>query len=95
MIINQVVVLGESMAGKTSLVHALMSGQSTRIDEADRTFGVMFYHWKPEPDIDELELMFVDCAGQKKYQMTHQLFLSEGTVQIFFTFRFAVRINLQ
>ena len=83
MIINQVVILGELMAGKTSLVYALMSGQSTRIDKADRTFGVMFCHWKPEPDIDELELMFVDCAGLKKYQMTHQLFLSEGAVQIF------------
>ncbi|CAB4019295.1 malignant fibrous histiocytoma-amplified sequence 1 homolog, partial [Paramuricea clavata] len=73
----KVVVLGESMAGKTSLVNALMTGESTQIDEDDRTFGVVFYHWKPEPEVDELELMVVDCAGQKKYQMTHQLFLSE------------------
>jgi GTPase SAR1 family protein len=58
------------MAGKTSLVHALMKGKSTQIDEDDRTFGVVFYHWKPEPDVDELELMVVDCAGQKKYHMT-------------------------
>ena len=66
------------MAGKTSLVTALKKGETTEINEADRTFGVMFCHWKPEPDVDELELMVVDCAGQKKYQMTHQLFLSEG-----------------
>jgi GTPase SAR1 family protein len=66
------------MAGKTSLVKSLMTGESTQIEEDDRTFGVVFYHWKPEPDVDELEFMVVDCAGQKKYQMIHQLFLSEG-----------------
>ena len=66
------------MAGKTSLVNALMKCESTEITEKDRTFGVEFFHWKPEPHVDELELMVVDCAGQKKYQMTHQLFLSEG-----------------
>ncbi len=66
------------MAGKTSLVNALMTGESTQIHVDDRTFGVVFYHLKPEPLVDELELMVVDCAGQKQYQMTHQLFLSEG-----------------
>jgi GTPase SAR1 family protein len=66
------------MAGKTSLVDALMKGRSTEIDVDDRTFGVVFYHWKPEPHVDELELVVVDCAGQKNYLMTHQLFLSEG-----------------
>ena len=77
--------LGEPNAGKTSLVHTLTSGESTQIDEADRTFGVKFYHWKPEPDIDELELMVVDCAGQKKYQMTHQVFFSEGIKILYVT----------
>ena len=66
------------MAGKTSLVNVLMKGLSSEIKEEDRTFGVTFYHWKPEPLVDELELMVIDCAGQRKYQMTHQLFLSEG-----------------
>lgn len=70
--------LGESMAGKTSLVSALIKGESTEIDADDRTFGVVFYNWKPEPEVDDLELLIVDCAGQKKYQMTHQLLLSEG-----------------
>lgn len=66
------------MAGKTCLVKMLMEGESTQINEDDRTFGVVFYNWKPEPHVDELELMVIDCAGQEAYQMTHQLFLSEG-----------------
>ena len=74
----KVVLLGESMAGKTSLVKALVEGEACEIDKNDRTFGVVFYYWKPEPNVDELELLLVDCAGQRKYQMTHQLFLSEG-----------------
>lgn len=74
----KVFLLGESMAGKTSLVNALVKGEACEINEDDRTFGVVFYHWKPEPDVDDLELLVVDCAGQRKYQMTHQLFFSEG-----------------
>lgn len=76
----KVVLLGESMAGKTSLVNALVKGEACEIYEHDRTFGVVFYHWKPEPDVDELELLVVDCAGQRKYHMTHQFFLSEGAL---------------
>ncbi|XP_028393150.1 malignant fibrous histiocytoma-amplified sequence 1 homolog [Dendronephthya gigantea] len=78
----KVVVLGESMAGKSSVVNALIKCDPTEIKEDDRTFGVVFFHWKPEPHVDELELMVVDCAGQRKYQMTHQLFLSEGALFI-------------
>ena len=76
----KVVVVGESMAGKTSLVDALMKGTPTEIRVDERTLGVVFFHWKPEPHVDELELVVVDCAGQKKYQMTHQLFISEGAL---------------
>ena len=74
----KVVLLGESLAGKTSLIEALVKGEACRIDKDDRTFGVVFYHWKPEPHVDDLELLVVDCAGQRKYQMTHRLFLSKG-----------------
>ncbi|XP_046855464.1 malignant fibrous histiocytoma-amplified sequence 1 homolog [Xenia sp. Carnegie-2017] len=78
----KVLILGQSMAGKTSLVKMLMEGESTQINEDDRTFGVVFYNWKPEPHVDELELMVIDCAGQKAYQMTPQLLLSEGALFI-------------
>ena len=67
------------MAGKTSLVDTLIKGTPTEIRIDDRTLDVVFYHWKPEPHVDELELVVVDCAGKKKYQMTHQLFMSEGS----------------
>lgn len=76
----KVVLVGESLAGKTSLVNALVEGEAVEINTDDRTFGVVFYHWKPEPDVDELELLVVDCAGQREYQMTHQLFLSKGAL---------------
>ena len=85
--------VGESMAGKTSLVDALMKGTPTEIRVDDRTFGVVFYHWKPEPHVDELELVVVDCAGQKKYQMTHQLFMSEGSSVIMGNLHYRLKLN--
>ena len=34
--------------------------------------------WKPRPDIDDLEVLMVDCAGQRGHLLTHQFFFSQG-----------------
>lgn len=46
--------------------------------EEERTIGMDFFHWKAEAKEDGLQVLLVDCAGQKKYILTHQLFMSTG-----------------
>ena len=40
------------------------------------TIGIDFYEWK----MFDIEILIIDCAGEKKYMLTHQLFLSTGKV---------------
>ena len=42
------------------------------------TIGIDFYEWK----MFDIEILIIDCAGEKKYMLTHQLFLSTGKVCI-------------
>ena len=64
--------------GKTSLVHALVYGKDGNVAADQRTVGLDYYSWKPRPLTDELEILLVDCAGQRNYLLTHQFFLTEG-----------------
>ena len=75
----QLVIVGESEAGKTSLVNALVQGKVCTTTEATpcSTIGLEFHSWKPNPE-EELQVRVVDCAGQKKYQLTHSFFIHEG-----------------
>lgn len=74
----KVVLLGESGAGKSSLAYALVHAKA--LIYADRephsTVGVDFFTWRPVPD--GVEFHIVDCAGQRRYQLTHPFFLSSG-----------------
>ena len=73
------VLLGESGAGKSSLAYALVHGKAPDILPDDRTIGIEFITWKPTPkDPEGLNFQIVDCAGQRRYQLTHPFFLSEG-----------------
>ena len=64
--------------GKTSLVHALVYGQDGNIQPDDRTVGLDYYTWKLKPLEDPIEVLLVDCAGQRQYLLTHQFFFAQG-----------------
>ena len=74
----KVVLLGESGAGKSSLAFALVHAKALLYPDgkAHSTVGVDFYTWRPVPD--DVEFHIVDCAGQRRYQLTHPFFLSSG-----------------
>ena len=75
----KVVLLGESGAGKSSLAYALEHGRAPNILPDDHTVGIEFFSWKPNPeDPNGVKFEIVDCAGQRRYHLTHPFFLSEG-----------------
>lgn len=74
----KVVLLGESGAGKSSLAYALVHAKALMYPDCEphSTVGVDFHTWRPVPD--SVEFHIVDCAGQRRYQLTHPFFLSSG-----------------
>lgn len=72
----KIVMLGESEAGKTHLTHALVNCKACETDFNDSTIGVEMHSCKIGEE--GLEACIVDCAGQRRYQLTHPFFLSEG-----------------
>ncbi|XP_078697419.1 uncharacterized protein LOC144925314 [Branchiostoma floridae x Branchiostoma belcheri] len=69
----KVVVLGEKMAGKTSLVRTLDSGKSTLTEVEDRTHCVEITQWAPD---DNITFEVYDFGGHDVYHLTHQFFLT-------------------
>ncbi|XP_048576951.1 malignant fibrous histiocytoma-amplified sequence 1 homolog isoform X2 [Nematostella vectensis] len=76
----KLVLLGESGAGKTSCAHGLVECEAINQTLNDSTVGVVIRNWQVEPD--GLEVQVVDCAGQRRYQLTHPFFLSEGALHL-------------
>ncbi|KAI8500353.1 hypothetical protein Bbelb_219190 [Branchiostoma belcheri] len=69
----KVVVLGEKMAGKTSLVQTLSRGHSILTKEGDRTHCVEITQWAPNNNIT---FEVYDFGGHDVYHLTHQFFLT-------------------
>ncbi|XP_019626604.1 PREDICTED: malignant fibrous histiocytoma-amplified sequence 1 homolog [Branchiostoma belcheri] len=69
----KVVVLGEKMAGKTSLVQTLDKGESTLTNVEDRTHCVEITQWAPD---DNITFEVYDFGGHDVYHLTHQFFLT-------------------
>ncbi|XP_019614119.1 PREDICTED: malignant fibrous histiocytoma-amplified sequence 1 homolog [Branchiostoma belcheri] len=69
----KVVFLGETMAGKTSLVRTLCSGKSTLTEEEDRTHCVEITKWETN---DNITFEVYDFGGHDVYHLTHQFFLT-------------------
>eukprot|EP00058_Branchiostoma_floridae_P015699 XP_002601187.1 hypothetical protein BRAFLDRAFT_75632 [Branchiostoma floridae] len=69
----KVVVLGEKMAGKTSLVQTLRRGVSSLTEEEDRTHCVEVTQWAPDYNIT---FEVYDFGGHDVYHLTHQFFLT-------------------
>ncbi|CAH1239452.1 MFHAS1 [Branchiostoma lanceolatum] len=75
----KVVVLGEKMAGKTSLVQTLGSRVSTLTEEEDRTHCVEITQWAPD---DNITFEVYDFGGYDVYHLTHQFFLTPGALNL-------------
>ncbi|CAH1239456.1 MFHAS1 [Branchiostoma lanceolatum] len=69
----KVVVLGEKMAGKTSLIQSLERGESSLTEEEDRTHCVEITQWAPD---DDITFEVYDFGGHDVYHLTHQFFLT-------------------
>ncbi|XP_078616326.1 uncharacterized protein LOC144884731 [Branchiostoma floridae x Branchiostoma japonicum] len=81
----KVVVLGEKMAGKTSLVQTLRRGESSLTEEEDRTHCVEITQWEPD---DNITFEVYDFGGHDVYHLTHQLFLTHDALNL-------LTVNLQ
>ncbi|XP_078697542.1 uncharacterized protein LOC144925429 [Branchiostoma floridae x Branchiostoma belcheri] len=75
----KVVVLGEKMAGKTSLVQTLSRSQSSLTKEEDRTHCVEITQWAPD---DNITFEVYDFGGHDVYHLTHQFFLTQGALNL-------------
>ncbi|XP_035697810.1 uncharacterized protein LOC118430883 [Branchiostoma floridae] len=75
----KVVVLGDTMAGKTSLVQTLQRGESTLTKEEDRTHCVEITQWAPD---DNITFEVYDFGGHDVYHLTHQFFLTQGALNL-------------
>ncbi|XP_066929100.1 malignant fibrous histiocytoma-amplified sequence 1 homolog [Clytia hemisphaerica] len=80
----KLMILGNEKSGKTTLAKAIYSYEEPEPVE-ERTIGMDFFEWK---DKNGLNVLIVDCAGQKKYILTHQIFMQTGIL-------FAVVLNLK
>ncbi|XP_078696882.1 uncharacterized protein LOC144925004 [Branchiostoma floridae x Branchiostoma belcheri] len=69
----KVIVLGETMAGKTSLVQTLSSRESSLTKKEDRTHCVEITQWAPD---DNITFEVYDFGGHDVYHLTHQFFLT-------------------
>ena len=74
----RVVVIGNSEAGKTSIINGLLSGQSRLEDEHERTSGIQIRKFYVREE--ELQLDMWDYAGQECYQPIHNFYLHSGSL---------------
>ncbi|CAM9975932.1 unnamed protein product, partial [Choristocarpus tenellus] len=77
----KVVLVGEVLAGKTSLARSLLAGQPYLTTLEDRTRGVDIDSWKPKRD-DPLELILWDFVAHKEYDSMRPFFLSTGALHL-------------
>ena len=67
-------IISNTISGKTSLAKALQGNPCNAVPK-ETTIGIDFYKWA----LFDIDVLIIDCAGERKYMLTHQLFLSTGT----------------
>ena len=75
----KILVTGNTMSGKTSLVQAMLSGQPFLTRTEDRTIGVV------ETTIrfsEATQWKVQDCGGQRAYMLTNQLMVSDNALAL-------------
>ena len=76
----RVLVVGNTNAGKTSLVNGLLMGQSSLTGKEERTEGIEIRKWYPFPTNDDLELEIWDFGGHMEYQSVSHYFFEEHSL---------------
>eukprot|EP00058_Branchiostoma_floridae_P015692 XP_002601180.1 hypothetical protein BRAFLDRAFT_214682 [Branchiostoma floridae] len=75
----KVAILGEKMAGKTSLVRTLGGGKSTLTKKGGSTQCVEITQWAPD---DNITFEVYDFGGHDVYHLTHQFFLTQDALNL-------------
>jgi GTPase SAR1 family protein len=78
----QLIVVGKSESGKTSVVKMLMQGKCERIPHDDRTVGVDLSEWDLSGEADGLGFSVKDLAGQDAAGVWNQLFLVKRAIYV-------------
>ncbi|XP_062511401.1 uncharacterized protein LOC134187305 [Corticium candelabrum] len=73
----KILVMGTTMAGKTSFVEALESGKPFLAEPDERTIGVVEKVMKLD---DKIECKLLDSGGHRAYMLTNQLFISDNSL---------------
>ena len=73
----RMLVLGNTNAGKTSLVNGLLMQEKGLMSEEERTEGIEIRKWYPDPQNKDLELEIWDFGGHMEYQSVSHYFLEE------------------
>lgn len=80
----KLIILGNSNAGKTNLVHFLKHG--TFLKERNSTHGLEVKRWRPDvkrfPLLKDVEVSIWDFGGQEYYHDAYKLFLGTDAVHI-------------
>jgi internalin A len=79
--IFKVILIGNGCAGKTTLWEWLDQKEFIKIEESDRTHGIVIGKWK-HPYDESYEFNVWDFAGQEVYHPMHRLFMTERTVYV-------------
>lgn len=87
----KVLIVGKANVGKTALLKRL-TGKWRKLDsfvsavrgkaERVQTDGIEIHLWQPLYEYPSSIVWFYDFAGQETYYTTHQLFLSEGAINM-------------
>ena len=75
----KILVMGNTMAGKTSLVRAMSTGQPFLTETEDRTIGV------EETTVcfsETVQCRVQDCGGHRAYMLTNQLMISDSALAL-------------
>lgn len=76
---KKLILIGASMAGKTSLRNVLLLGKSKLTAEHERTWVMEQHLWEPEPD---LRVQILDFGGQHIYSAAHHMFLTPEALHV-------------
>lgn len=80
----KLILLGNSDAGKTSLLHYLKSGEF--LTERDSTHGLEVHRWLPDavrfPSLTDIAVSIWDFGGQEYYHDAYRLFMSANAAYL-------------